>query len=72
MRLRWVYGSLAEHDNRVVATHNANSVVQIQIALRRSGNAIIVARKAGIDLDFSRPLTCQNVKVGLAMAGWSR
>jgi hypothetical protein len=49
MRLRWVYGSLAEHDNRVVATHNANSVVQIQIALRRPGNAIIVARKAGID-----------------------
>jgi isoquinoline 1-oxidoreductase subunit beta len=33
---------------------------------------VIYLRENDVTMDFSRPLTCQNVKVGLAVAGWSR
>jgi hypothetical protein len=49
--------SLGERgDGEAAATHNANLPKPFQIALRRSGNAIILAGKAGIDpVDASYP-----------------
>jgi hypothetical protein len=52
-------------DGEAAATHNAHLPKLFQIALRRSGNAIILARKSGIDpVDASYPkVSCRRKRL---------
>jgi isoquinoline 1-oxidoreductase subunit beta len=64
MRLGGGFGRRLEADMMVPAVQAAKAVGKPV--------KVIYLRENDVTMDFSRPLTCQNVKVGLAVAGWSR